>query len=95
MPLSNDASKDRGIVSNHAKDDRLTRFALLLLVVASPSLASAAPVAEQRKDDGVRTGGVGVGTRPTSEVARPGTDMTTAGSDAVEAKPRTLGSADV
>lgn len=65
----------------------MTRFALLLLIVASPSLASAAPASEQSKDDGVRTGGIGVGTRPTGEVARPGTDMTTTGSGAGEGRP--------
>ena len=65
----------------------MTRFTLTLLVAAFPTLAIAAPVAEPPKDDAVRTGGMGVGTRPTGEVTRPGTDMTTAGSGAGEGKP--------
>lgn len=65
----------------------MTRFALLFLVAACPTLASAAPGPEPLKEDGVRTGGMGVGTRPTGEVTRPGTDMTTAGSGAGERKP--------
>ena len=65
----------------------MTRFALSLLVGAFPTLAIAAPVAEPPKDDAVRTGGMGVGTRPTGEVTPPGSDMTTAGSGAGEGKP--------
>lgn len=42
----------------------MTRFTLMLLVAAFPALAIAAPVAKPSKDDGVRTGGMGVGTRP-------------------------------
>lgn len=67
----------------------MTRFTLMLLVAVSPSLAIAAPIAEPSKDDAVRTGGMGVGTRPSGEVTRPGTDMTTAGSGAGEGKPGT------
>ncbi|TXN09156.1 hypothetical protein FV222_00105 [Methylobacterium sp. WL103] len=65
----------------------MIRFTLMLLVAAFPSLAIAASVAEQPKDDGVRTDGMGVGTRPSGEVTRPGTHMTTAGSGAGEGKP--------
>ncbi|QEE39176.1 MULTISPECIES: hypothetical protein [unclassified Methylobacterium] len=67
----------------------MTRFTLMLLVAAIPSLAIAAPVAEHPKHDGVRTGGMGIGTRPTGEATRPGTDMTTAGSGAGKGKPGT------
>lgn len=70
------------LVSDPSKDDRLTHFTLMLPVAAFPTLAIAAPVAEPPKDNGVRTGGMGVWTRPTGEVTRPGTDMTTAGSGA-------------
>lgn len=61
----------------------------MLLVAADPRLAIAAPASEQRTDDGLRTGGMGVGTRPTGDVARPGTDMTTAASGTGEGKPDT------
>lgn len=60
----------------------MIRLALALTVCLAPALASAetAPVREGSGDG--RTGGMGVGTRGTYSIPRPGTDMETAGSGA-------------
>jgi hypothetical protein len=63
------------------------RLALALTVCLAPALASAetAPVREGGGDG--RTGGMGVGTRATHSIPRPGTDMETAGSGAGNDRP--------
>lgn len=60
MAVSDDLPKHRTLVSDPSKDNRVIRFTLLILIVASPALASAAPASKQYWDDGVRTGGMGV-----------------------------------
>lgn len=57
----------------------------LLLLMSAPVMAE--PSRGPSLNGDVRTGGMGIGARPTAPVAKPGTDMTTAGSGAGEGKP--------
>lgn len=60
----------------------MIRLALALAVCLTPAIASAAPTPQRDGGGDARTGGMGVGTRGTHSIPRPGTDMETAGSGA-------------
>lgn len=68
----------------------------LLILMSAPVMAE--PSKGSSLDGDVRTGGMGIGARPTAPVVKPGTDMTTAGSGTGEGKPggktKAIGSTD-
>lgn len=76
----------------------MKRFFLLPLLWLMSAPVMSEPSTAPSLDGDVRTGGMGVGARPTVPVAKTGTDMTTAGSGVGEGNPgatsKTTGSTD-